>query len=244
MDNELFHQACNYVLNQKQSSDGIGTLREKTIHSVLKYYLSPKLENQEVKVGKFVADIYDGERIYEIQTRDFSRLRRKLQSYLEFSPVTIVYPIPHYKYLRWINPETGEISPPRKSPKTGKPYDIFPELYKIKSYLTDPNLSIRIILMDMEEYRYLDGWSKDLKKGSTRCDRIPLNLIKEIHINDLSDYQKLIPDKLDETFTTKDLKVAAAIRQPISQVTMNILYHVGAVDRIGKKSHLYLYTRT
>lgn len=243
MDIELFHKACDYVIGQEQGTDGIGTLGEKTIHSVLKYYLSPNFENQEVKIGQFVADIYTGQRIYEIQTRDFNKLRSKLKVFLEISPVTIVYPIPHYKYLRWINPQSGEITPPRKSTKTGKPYEIFPELYKIKNYLTDPNLSIKIVLMDIEEYRYLDGWSKDNKKGATKCDRIPLKLVDEIHIDNVSDYEKLIPTQLDETFTTKDLKTAAAIRQQSAQITLNILNHVGAVCRVGKKGNLYLYSR-
>lgn len=58
----------------------------------------------------------------------------------------------------------------------------------------------------MEEYRYLDGWSQDKKKGSTRCDRIPLDIVNDILIENISDYQILIPDKMDDIFTSKDFK--------------------------------------
>lgn len=44
-------------------------------------------------------------------------MRRKLDAFLKIYPVTIVYPIPHVKWLSWIDEESGEMSPKRKSPK-------------------------------------------------------------------------------------------------------------------------------
>jgi len=243
MDKLLFLQVCDEVIGQQQGLNGIGTLGEKTVHSVLKSYLSPDAMNHEVKIGSYVADIYTGEEIIEIQTRHFDKLRKKLLVFLSFSPVTIVYPIPHVKWIRWINPQTGEIHPPRKSPKTGTPYAIFPELYKIKDYLLHPNFSLHIILMDLEEYRFLDGWSQDKKKGSSRCDRIPVDLVQELRICEKKDYELLIPEKLSASFTSKDFKKAAGISLSAAQTALNILYHVGAIKRIGKSGKSYLYER-
>lgn len=243
MDKQLFVHACDEVIGQQKGLNGIGTLAEKTVHSVLKNYLSPNSINHEIKVGGFVADIYTGQEIIEIQTRNFDKLRRKLNAFLKLSPVTIVYPIPNIKWIRWVNPQTGEISPPRKSPKKGKPYAIFPELYKIKNYLTDPNLNLRIELIDLEEYRYLDGWSKDMKKGSSRCDQIPTELIDEILINSLSDYQLLIPETLEHNFTSRDYKKASGLSLSASQTALNILHYVGALDRVGKKGNSFLYSK-
>lgn len=243
MDNILFQRACDEAFNEELGSKGIGTYGEKTVHSVLKNYLEPTYSNHEVKVGNFVADICNEEGIIEIQTRDFNKLRRKLTAFLAHAPVTIVYPIPSSKWIRWINPQSGEISPPRKSPKTGKPYAIFPELYKIKNHLKDPNLHIHIILMNMEEYRFLDGWSKDKKKGSTKCDRIPTEIIEEISINTLADYHCLLPSSLKEPFTSQDYKKATGIPISHAQTGLNILNHLGVVNRIGKKGNAYLYSR-
>ena len=244
MDKQLFQKACNEVIGQQIGMNGIGTLSEKTVHSVLKNYLAPDPSHHEIKVGRFVADIYNENGIIEIQTRSFDKLRRKLQDFLSYAPVTIVYPIPSTKWIRWINPQSGEISPPRKSPKRGKPYSIFPELYKIKNYLTNPNLNLQIVLMDLEEYRFLDGWSKDHKKGSTRCDRIPIELIDEISIRSLEDYQFLVPDTLTETFTSRDYKKETGISLSHAQTALNILTYVGATHRVGKKGNAYLYQRT
>ncbi|MHB8128202.1 MAG: hypothetical protein ACYDEX_04315, partial [Mobilitalea sp.] len=115
MDKKLFQQVCEEVIGQRQGMNGIGTLSEKTVHSVLKSYFSPNNINHEIRVGGFVADICTGNEIIEIQTRNFDKLRRKLHTFLSFAPVTIVYPIPNIKWIRWVNPQTGEISPPRKS---------------------------------------------------------------------------------------------------------------------------------
>ncbi len=244
LDKLLFHKACDEVIGQQPEFNGIGTLGEKTVHSVLKNYLAPDSSYHEIKIDRYVADIYNGHEIIEIQTRSFDKLRRKLETFLRFASVTIVYPIPRTKWIRWINPQSGEISPPRKSPKAGKPYAIFPELYKIKNYLSNPNLTIKIILIDMEEYRLLDGWSKDGKKGSTRSDRIPTDLIDEINMKAAKDYQNLIPDSIIEPFTSKDFKIAAGISLSLSQTTLNILSHVGAITKSGKAGNSFLYTKT
>jgi hypothetical protein len=243
MDKQLFLQACNEIIGQQQGMNGIGTLGEKTVHSVLKYYLSPELLNHEIKVGGFVADICTGNEIIEIQTRNFDKLRRKLQTFLAFSPVTIVYPIPNTKWIRWVNPQTGEISPRRKSPKCGRPYSIFPELYKIKEYLINPNLKLKILMIDLEEYRLLNGWSEDKKRGSTRSDRIPTDLVDEYIIDGKDGYKLLIPVQLEETFTAKDYKKASGISLKASQTALHVLNYVGAIEKIGKKGRSFVYRR-
>ncbi|HWT74724.1 MAG TPA: hypothetical protein VN258_08415 [Mobilitalea sp.] len=243
MDKEFFIKVCDEVIGQQQGLNGIGTLGEKTVHSVLKSYYSPDNINHEIKVGGFVADICTGNEIIEIQTRNFDKLRRKLTAFLAFAPVTIVYPIHNIKWLRWVNPQTGEISPPRKSPRPGSPYSIFPELYRIKDYLVNPNLRLKIVMINLEEYRFLDGWSKDKKKGSSRCDRIPTEIVNEISINSISDYQVFVPDILSSEFTSKDYKKASGLPLHQAQTALHILHYIGAVDRVGKKGNSFVYAK-
>lgn len=82
---------------------GIGTLSEKTVHAVMKNYYAPDTDMHEIPIENFVADIYTGQEIIEIQTRAFNKMRRKLDAFLPLYPVTIVYPIPHIKWLSWID---------------------------------------------------------------------------------------------------------------------------------------------
>jgi len=242
MDKQLFSDTVDEIIGQTPKNGSIGTLGEKTVHSVLKKYYSPDPANHEVKIGSFVADIYTGDGIMEIQTRSFNKLRRKLPSFLQIAPVTIVYPVHNFKWIRWVNPQTGEISPPRKSPKPGTPYLIFPELYWIKDFLSNPNLRLKIVMMNLEEYRLLDGWSRDKKKGSSRCDRIPTELVNEISILQPEDYRLLIPAQLPAEFTSLDFKKASGLSRSNAQTALNILHHLGVIERIGKKGNAYLYT--
>lgn len=238
---DKFEKAKKKIIGVDRQRLGIGTLSEKTVHAILKNYYEPDEDKQEIPIENYVADIYcDGE-IIEIQTRSFDKMRNKLKAFLPLYPVTIVYPIPREKWLIWIDEESGELSKKRKSPAKGNPYVVFPELYKIKMFLKDPNLRIKLVFLDMEEYRLLNGWSKDKKKGSSRYDRIPTNLVEEIDITCIEDYMQLVPYELQEAFTVKDFAKAVHIPARLSQVVLNILYEVGTVERVGKRGREYLY---
>lgn len=238
---EQFQAAREKIIGKERQRQGIGTLSEKTTHAILKNFYAPDEDTHEVPIENYVADIFTGEEIIEIQTRQFNKMREKLAVFLPLYPVTIVHPIPREKWLIWIDEETGEFSQKRKSPAKGSSYDAFAELYKIKMFLKDPNLKIRLILLDMEEYKLLNGWSKDKKKGSTRYDRIPLQMVEEVKIDCLQDYMQFVPYELEEPFTVKTFAKAAKIKVGRAQVVVNILFYVGAIERVGKEGNAYLY---
>ena len=239
--NPLFEQAKNKIVGIERQRQGIGTLSEKTVHAILKLYYAPDEDMHEIPIENYVADIYTGEEIVEIQTRQFNRMRDKLTAFLKQYPVTIVYPIPRYKWLIWIDEESGELSKPHKSPAKGNVYQAFIELYKIKMFLKHPNLRLRFVLLDMEEYRLLNGWSRDKKKGSHRYDRIPSNLVEEVAVDSVRDYMQFIPYELEEPFTSEQFAKAAHIRRNLAQTVLNILTHVECVERVGKEGKAILY---
>lgn len=243
-DEKAFEAAKQKIIGIDRQRLGIGTLSEKTVHALLKQYIEPDEDHQEIPIENYVADIYRDGEIIEIQTRQFNKMRNKLTAFLPLYPVTIVYPIPREKQVIWIDPESGELSKPRKSPLKGTPYTVFPELYKIKSFLKDTNLRFRLILMDMEEYRELNGWSKDKKKGSSRYDRIPTQLVQEVEINCLEDYMQFVPYELEEEFTVKEFAKAAHIPAKLAGIVVNILYYTGTINRTGKRGNAYLYEVT
>lgn len=242
MDRERFLQIKDTYLSSERNKAGIGTLQEKTVHAILKDYYSPDPDMQEIPINGYVADIYTGQEIIEIQTANFNKMRQKLDSFLAEYPVTIVYPIPHNKWLSWMDEETGECSPLRKSPKVGNVYHAFYELYKIKQYLRHPNLHLCFPLIDVEEYRLLNGWSKDKKKGSERFDRIPVALEDEICIYRIEDYMQLIPYELEEPFTVAEFAKAVKIKNHEAQTVLHILNYLEIIKRCGKKGRAYAYT--
>ena len=222
----------------------IGTLGEKTLHAALKMHFEPDISNHEVKVGSYVADIMTDKGIIEIQTRALDKLRSKLTVFLEEHPTTVVYPIPAKKWLIWIDALTDTETKKRKSPKQGTIYDAIMELYKIRLLMNHPNFILCLVMIDIEEYRYLNGWSDDKKRGSTRCDRVPIDIVETVYFRKPVDYLKFIPSGLPDKFTSKDLQIAANINSRTSQTVLNILNYIGIVERVGKQSRSYVYQRS
>jgi hypothetical protein len=154
---------------------GIGTYKEKRLHALLKDFYTPERARQEVRLeedminsayadltdaatrrarDRYVADILTNEgEIIEIQTGGLFPLTKKLHFYLCATNlrVTVVHPICAIKHMRWMDPETGELSPPRRSPKRGRARDVAKELYWLLPYLAEPRLKLIIALIDVEE---------------------------------------------------------------------------------------------
>lgn len=230
------------VTPKKEWSGGIGTLSERTLHAELKKRLEPDESLHEQPVGSSVADIlYPDGRIIEIQTRGFSALKKKLPPLLESHDITVVWPAPREKYLSWIDPESGEVTSRRKSPKRGTPYEVFGELRWIADLTAHPRLTFRIIMVDVEEYRMLDGWSHDHKRGSHRAERIPTAYGEEYLAGGEHGWAALIPPGLAEEFTVKEYAAAAHILKSHAQHAIYVLRHAGAVEACGMRGREKVY---
>ncbi len=240
-DPELFRIACDHAFKRVSGTNGIGTLSEKSVHAVLKYYYVPDENCHEIPIDRFVADVCKEGEIYEIQTRNFNTLRPKLACFLENYEVSVVYPIDFHKTIRWIDPVTGEIKENRKSSKKGHPYDVLLELYRIKQFLNYDNLHIILCLMETEEYRLLDGYDITKKKHSTKTDRMPTELVQEILIDQKKDYLCFLPDDLPDPFTTKDISKTS--KRPLSQaqILCTLLQYLDLIEKTGTKDRYNLY---
>ena len=57
MNKQAFREACEKVIGKECEKSGIGTLGEKTLHAILKWYYEPDSSKHETRIGPFVADI-------------------------------------------------------------------------------------------------------------------------------------------------------------------------------------------
>lgn len=254
IDEKLFEEAKNRMYGKVQGEKGIGTLSEKSVHSVLKYYFAPDEEFHEHKIGTFVADVcIDGE-IYEIQTKQFYLMKRKLEYFLKEHEVTIVYPVPLVNTLHWVecdnmdapadnlkNSKNRHITGSRKTRKKGMPYLFFHELYGIKDFLHHPKLHFILAILSTEEYRLLDGYGPQKKIRATKTDKVPVELLDLITIRKPGDYKQLIPEGLPDEFTSNIFGKKAGIGRSLAGTALNILYELGVVERIGKNGNAYVY---
>lgn len=221
----------------------IGTYMERTLHAELKRLLEPDETRHEVRYKGYIADILNEDGIIEVQARSFERLRGKLSCFLADVWVTLVFPAVRQKWLVWVDPETGETTKKRRSPKAGTVCSALPELYKIKPLLCHDNLRVLIIPVDVVDYRSLTGWSADKKRGSTRMERIPVSFGDAVTLDHAGDYRKLIPAALAEPFTAAAFGSQAKLNSRNTWYALSLLTDMGVLVRCGKRANAYLYER-
>ncbi|MCC8195313.1 MAG: hypothetical protein LIO49_00630 [Ruminococcus sp.] len=225
-------------------SAGVGTLSEKYLHAVLKYYHEPDPDYHEVGIGKFTADICRDKDIIEIQTRALKRLREKLEYYIsEGYYTTVVYPIPHKKWISWLDPKTGELTPKRRSPKIGTAFDCIYELYNIKDYLSSGKVQVILELIDVWDIKNQDGYGRGKKHRATRNDRMPLELYDEVFLSEPSDYRIFLPEALPDTFTRKDYSKLTRLDGLALYGALKILEEMGLINFEGKEGNKFIYTK-
>ena len=228
----------------------IGTYKEKRLHALLKEFYAPVGARFEVRLtedriradyadltdaatrracDRYVADVMTNEgEIIEIQTGGFFPLVKKLHFYLCATDckVTVVHPIAAIKHMRWMDPETGEITPPRKSPKRGRARDVAKELYWLLPYLAEERLRLVLPLLEVEELRLQNGWGRGGKRGSERYDRFPLSLCDEVLLTCPDDYAALFlppPDILPAPFTAAEYAKAVGVRGKATYTLLRML---------------------
>lgn len=237
-----FLNICYLHNKARDSGEGIGTLNEKRIHTVLKDYFDPDKTHQEIPFLGYVADIKNDFGIIEIQTGALNPLFAKLKAFLPECRVTLVHPLFAKKSVSWIDPKTGDISQRRNSPRKMTPFDGLCELYNIRSCVGDPNLHIRFPMMEIDEYRYRDGWSRDGRRGSHRYDRIPIRLFDIVCLDEKEDFLMFLPDKLREIeFTTAEYAAAALKDKNSAYCALTVLAAEGVVEKCGKRGNSFLY---
>lgn len=226
---------------------GIGTLGEKTLHSVLKFFFEPDSVFHEIKVGRFVADIKRGNEITEIQTRDFSRFRKKLPAFIPENRVTVVFPVARSKRIIKIDEATGEYSEPRRSPRVGNIYSLIPEIYKINMLLKEPgvlnSVAFKAVFLGIDEYRIVGKATRRSPHGKRCYEKIPTALYGHFDVASANDFKKFIPEGLPDGFTSLDFARVARIRRGLAQTALTVLTTVGAVTRIGKSGNTIIYNK-
>lgn len=235
IDEERFSEAVKAALSREIST--IGTLNEKAVHHALKhYYCDPN--GVEVKIGGFTADGVGENGIYEIQTASFSKLNKKLSVMLRACHVTVVYPYERMIHVRSVDERTGELlsSSSRKSSSFS---EFFLELYRIKAFLTNPNLTVCVAMLETERRNYYRGEKR--RRRGMRKEKLPLRYLEELRLDSAADYLRFLPEALSGVFTKKE--AARHTKTTDASLLLEILEYVGAVRRVGKRGGAILYER-
>lgn len=219
---------------------GINTKNEKSLHADIKRWYAMPGDRFEVKVGQSVVDIVRGELLIEVQTGNFSAISKKLERLCKEHPVRLIYPVPQEKWIVRTSRE-GEVLSRRKSPKKGAITDVFRELIRIPKLMNNPNLSLQVLLISMEEIWCDDGMGSWRRKGVSIADKILLSVNESVVLYDHDDFKTLLPNSLPEVFSnkmlSKEMKVPIAMARKISYC----LRKMEIIEQCGKKSNELLF---
>lgn len=241
-DYQRFDELSAMSKEELHVDNGVGTLSEKYLHIFLKNYFEPDKTCHEVKVGRFTADILNGNHITEIQTRSFSNLKEKLEYYLlEGYDVTVVHPIARVRKMISFDPETGDVGYAKKHPHTGNWFDAIPELLTIKYFLDWDHFDVRLILFDVEEYREIKTKPGAKRRRTRRYERIPIAIGENVILDNPADYLIFVPEGLPEEFGAKDFARCAGIPYQLASATLNILTYLHVTEHFDNVGRSYRY---
>lgn len=221
---------------------GIGSLSERIIHRIIKYYIESDASYHEVKFSGSIADIKRGDEIFEIQTRNLKKLDSKISRFITAgSRVTVVHPIAAEKRIIRLNKETGEFLKPRRSPSPKTVFDCAKDLFDLRHHIGKEGFSVQLLLISVDEYKRSE--KKSRYGESDIIERVPTRLIDTVTLKNKEDYTVFLPDRLPEVFTAKDYLERLPSKSRYCYYGIRLLEYLGFVNRIENKGRAYQYRR-
>jgi hypothetical protein len=217
-------------------------MNEHSLHSEVKTKYSLPGDQFEAKLDNYIADILRGDLVIEVQTKNFSALKEKLQVLIQKHKVRLVYPMPERKWITYVTEDNVTLRK-RKSPRKGRLSDVFRELVMISNLIGKENFSFEVLFIDEEEIRCADGKGSWKRRGVSVKERRLLKVNKRVLFRDKADYLKVLPDNLREDFTNNDLAKSAGFSLRTARQITYCLRKCGALQIVEKKGRAFVFQR-
>ena len=215
-------------------------MNEYTLHSAIKQWYSLPGDMFEVNIGDFVVDVVQGSLLVEIQTKNFSAAKRKLQRLVGDHKVRLVYPIAKQKWIVRVA-QSGEPLSRRKSPKKGRLVDLFHELVRLPDLIEHRNFSLEVLMIEEEEVRCNDGRGSWRRRGVSIKDRKLISVTERVLFKDEKDFLRFLPGELPDPFTNKDLSTRVAVSVNLARKITYCLKKMGTIAEVGKRGRELLF---
>ncbi|MDY6844645.1 MAG: hypothetical protein SVW57_11190, partial [Thermodesulfobacteriota bacterium] len=195
----------------------IGLLNEKSLHASLKEWYAQPGDQFEVTVDGFVIDIVRDNLLLEIQTGNFASIKSKLITLLRTQRIRLIYPIAQEKWIVKQAMDNGGGVTYRKSPKRGRVEELFWEMVSFPHLIMNPNFSLEVLLIRGEEVRRFEKKKNWRRRGWVTEERRLLEVVDRRLFEEAADLKVLLPEKVGETFTMRDLAEAIDIGRLLAQ---------------------------
>lgn len=248
-----FERICREVLLSGREREGIGTLNEKKLHTVLKLFVCEDKNAHEIKLASlegasgqsrgFVADVLCGNDIFEIQTGSLYPLRDKIEFYLNETNynVTVIHPLAVKKRINYLSPIDAHVQRRVNSPRHEDMRNMLVELYSLLPYLRNSRLRIRALMLELEEFRIQ---KKRGRHGSVRYEKIPTGLIDIVELNRPQDYLPFLAGGLPDEFTAAEFGRAMRLFGMDVYSVLKVYVALGLISPTGKRGRAATYSLT
>ncbi len=216
----------------------IGTEMEQTVHRAIKYWLCPDPSCHEFRVNGRIADVFVDGHVYEIQTRSFYAIAKKVESLLGFHPVTVVYPVVQRKTVYQIGRD-GSIGRGRVSPRKKTPASLLAELSGLRGLVGRPGLDFLVLVFDAAEYRTPSAAPAGKKTG--RIDLYPQGVPETLMFCSGDDFRLLLPEGLPAGFTVIEFARALKLNRADAGRAALFLREIGILELAEKSGRAYRY---
>lgn len=220
---------------------GIGVQNERSLHNAIKAWYARPGDEFEVKRHGFIIDICRGDLLIEIQTRNFSALRRKLRTLVQQHRTRLVYPLALEKWITRTDASGMHTLGKRKSPRRGDIADLFRELVAIPDLIDEPNFELEVLLIHEEEIRRDDGRGSWWRRGYSRWDRKLIEVVESLTFKQRYDFLRFLPAGLAQPFSNKML--AQALGRPVHDIQRMTycLRKMNVIVPVGKNGNAVLF---
>ena len=145
----------------------------------------------------------------------------------------MIYPLINKSQIHYISSETQQEEYTGKKYIYKTKYDALKELYWLKQFIGIDIFSIRIMLLEIKDYRYSDNKQK-IKK-------IPADIVEEIVLHNVEDFRQFIPHTLKKQFSAKDFKRETKTRSKYYHQYLRLLEYFDVISNIGKSGNAIIW---
>lgn len=224
---------------------------ETSLHRELKQRYAGDAAQVEVRRGSYRIDAVVGDELVEIQHGSLAAIRDKVRALVAEHPVRVVKPVVCGKLLVKRKRKRGPVVDRRMSPKRGTLLSVFDELVYFTKAFPHPRLTLELLLVDIEEWRYPGhGRRRRYRQNDFVVEDQKLSAVHGVHrLQTAADLQELLRaasssaarQPLPSPFHTGHLAQHLDVQRFFAQRIAYCLRQTGAALQVGKQGNALLY---
>ncbi len=168
---------------------------------------------------------------------------KKLEAFLPDAHVRIVFPLISKKTIVWIDPDTGDLMRSARGVRRDDIYTLVRQLLYILEFLSDEHLSVTAVTLEADDYRLLNGYGRDRKKGAEKLDLVPTRLVDIETFSFPNSLARCVPSTLGEVFTREEFAAATHLRGRALWAVLRVLTELRLIKRESDDGRRHRYSR-